>query len=357
MVLRVGVIGLGVGRSHVMGYRANLNSKITALCDTNVVRLKEIADEFGIPEEACYTDYTAMLNEARLDMVSVCLPNALHADVSIIALDSGAHVLCEKPMATTISEAERMLEAAARNQRRLMVTYNWRYRADSQWLYKVVQSGTLGEIYHVNVSWRRETGIPGWGLFGSKTMSGGGALIDLGVHVLDLGLWLLGFPEVKTVSGQARTVFGDKGRKTWARKPGQVIEGGFDVDDGAIGFLRLGNGANMLLQSTWAEHTQPHEDRIRVEVQGSEGTAVLSIGNYKKEDSLRLYTEIEGEPVTIIPGIRWNTDTPHTALIGDLLDAITSDRPSPTDGQQGYVAVRVLEAMYASSAEGREIAF
>lgn len=354
-VLRAGVIGLGVGKSHVAGYRANLNSKLNALCDANPVRLKEIANEFSIPDEAQFTDYRQMFNETKLDIVSVCLPNALHAEATIAALEAGAHVICEKPMATNVAEAKRMMDAAASNNRRLMVMYNYRYRADSQWMYRVVKSGILGQIYHVHASWRRETGIPGWGLFGSKEMSGGGALIDLGVHVLDLGLWMLDFPEVKTVSGEVRSLFGPNGRKTWGRKPGQTIEGGFDVDDGAIGFIRLGSDVSMILEATWAEHTQPNEDRIRLEIQGTEGTAVLSIGKYGKEDTLRLYTEIQGESVTVIPSIRWGADSGHTGLITENLDCILNNRPSPTDGTQGFIAVNVLDAMYESAREKSEI--
>lgn len=355
MVLKVGVVGLGVGRSHVTGYRANLNSKITALCDANPVRLNEIGDEFGIPEEARYTQVEHMLEAGDLDLVSVCLPNALHADVSIACLNRGSHVLCEKPLATTVADAQRMLDAAQQAERRLMVTYNWRYRADSQWMYQVVQSGQLGDIYHVNVSWRRETGIPGWGLFGDRAMSGGGALIDLGVHVLDLGLWMLGFPAVKTVSGDARSLFGPRGRKIWARRGAQTTPS-FDVDDGAVGFLRLENGASMIVQASWAEHTRPQEDRIRVELQGTEGTAIMNIENYHKEDTLRVYTEIEGGPVTIVPSLNWSAESPHTLLIADLVDAVMAERPSPTDGVQGLMAVQVLEALYRSAAEGHEIA-
>lgn len=354
MVLRVGVIGLGVGRSHVAGYRANLNSQITAVCDANPVRLKEIADEFDIPEEARFTSFTQMFTESVLDLVSVCLPNALHAEATIAGLEANVHVLCEKPLATTVDDAQAMLDAASRSNRRLMVTYNWRYRADSQWMYRVVQSGQLGEIYHVTASWRRETGIPGWGLFGDKAMSGGGALIDLGVHVLDLGLWMLGFPTIKTVTAETRSHFGPRGRKVWSRRSPSAMTA-FDVDDGAIGFLRLGSGASMLLQASWAEHTHPQTDQIRIELHGTEGTAVMSIENYRKEDSLRLYTEIAGVPATVSPSLVWGMESPHTLLIADVLDAIVQDRLSPTDGVQGYTAVRVLEAMYQSAATGREV--
>lgn len=352
--LRAGIIGLGVGQSHAKGYLSSPNSELVAVCDANETRLNESANQWNV--EGRYTDYQTMLDEANLDVVSICLPNALHAKASIDALDKGVNVVCEKPMAQTVAEAEQMLEAAKRNNKHLMVAYNYRYRPDSQWMYKMVQSGKLGTIYHVSASWRRETGIPGWGWFGSKQMSGGGALIDLGVHVLDLGLWMMGFPKVKTVSGDTRMFFGPKSLKTWKR-PGQAsVDTGFDVEDGGVGFIRLANGANIVLNVTWAEHVQPQEDAIRVEIQGTEGTAVLHIRNYKNDDTLRFYTEMEGEPVTVIPSVRFGTPQGHEGLIHDVVDSLAHNLPPKTDGTQGLTAVSVLEALYQSAAAGHEIA-
>ncbi len=352
--LRAGVIGLGVGKSHAEGYRLSPHSTLAAFCDTNEERLREFAQKYDVPPEACYTDYHTMLANANLDIVSVCLPNALHAPASIAALEAGVHVLCEKPLATNTAEAQAMIDAARRSGKHLLVCYNYRFRADSQWLYNMIHKGALGTIYHIYASWRRETGIPGWGLFGDKAMSGGGALIDLGVHVLDLALWLMDFPAVKTVSGEVRTVFAPQKRKMW-RQP-NVEPAAFEVEDGAVGFLRLANGANMFLQATWGEHTLPNEDRIRVEVQGSEGTAILDIANYRREETLRLYTESEGEPVVISPVVRWTAPAySHVGLVLDTVEKIANGETPTTDGTQGLVDVQVLDAMYASAQAGREV--
>jgi predicted dehydrogenase len=351
--LRAGIIGLGVGQSHAKGYLSSPDAELVAVCDANETRLREWASIWNVGRR--YTDFQQMLADGELDVVSVCLPNSLHAPASIAALNAGVHVVCEKPMAQTVAEAQEMIEAAERNQRHLMVAYNYRYRSDSQWMYNMVQSGKLGTIYHVNASWRRETGIPGWGWFGSKQMSGGGALIDLGVHVLDLGLWMMGFPKIKTISGDTRMFFGPKSLKTWGRRPGQTFEGGFDVEDGGVGFIRLANGANMVLNVTWAEHVQPQEDAIRVEMQGTEGSAVLHIRNYKNEDTLRFYTEMESEPVTIIPSVRFGAPQGHEGLIHDLMGSLRNEVTPATDGGQGLMAVNVLEALYQSAANGHEV--
>lgn len=353
--LRAGIIGLGIGAAHAKGYSGQHGADLVALCDLDETRLRDFSKQYPVSPANMYTDYHQMLAEANLDIVSVCLPNAMHAEATIAALEAGAHVLCEKPMAPSVLQARQMLEVSKRTGKKIMIAYNYRYRADAQWIRRLIKSGQLGQIYHVHATWRRETGIPGRGWFGIKEMSGGGALIDLGVHVLDMTMWLLDFPMVKTVSGDTHMVFGQRGLKTWGRRPGQVVETAFDVDDGAVGFVRFGDGSNMVLEATWAEHRQPQDDLIRVELQGVEGTVVLNIANYRKEDTLRLYKEIEGEPCTIVPTIRWDGPLGHEALIIDLLSALRNDEPMPTDGSQGLMAVHVLEAMYRSSHEGREI--
>ncbi|NWG15661.1 MAG: Gfo/Idh/MocA family oxidoreductase [Chloroflexi bacterium] len=352
--LRGGVIGLGVGKAHAKGYRTSPDVELIAVCDSDETRLQTLAAEWDTPVR--YTDYCRMLEETPLDMVSICLPNALHAEAAIAALEAGMHVVCEKPMAPTVAEARRMLEAARLNNRRLMIAYNFRYRPDTRWMKQMVESGALGAIYQANVSWRRETGIPGSGWFGTKNRAGGGALIDLGVHVIDLSLWMMGFPAVKTVSGDTRRLFGQRGLKTWGSRPHGQPRPDFDVEDGGVGFIRLANGAHMIVQATWAEHNQPQEDAIHVELQGTEGTAVLHIRNYRNDDTLRFYTEMHGEPVAVVPSPRFGGPQGHEALIHDLAACLRNDRPAPTDGEQGLAAIRVLEALYESAANGREVA-
>ncbi|MEZ4667012.1 MAG: Gfo/Idh/MocA family oxidoreductase [Anaerolineae bacterium] len=352
-IVRAGIVGLGVGQAHAKGYMGSPYADLVAICDMNEARLQESGDKWKV--DARYTDYKQMFKEAKLDIVSVCVPNAAHAEVSIAALKAGVHVICEKPMAVNVAEAEAMLEAARSSKRQLMVSYNYRFQSDSQWMKKMVTDGKLGTVYHVDVSWRRETGIPGWGLFGSKAASGGGALIDLGVHVIDLALWMMDFPEVETVSGQVRSLFGPNGRKTWGRTPGQKIEGGFDVDDGAIAFLRLNNGASMVVNITWAEHMAPQEDMFRVELQGTEGTAILHVRNYKNMDTLRFYTEMAGQPVTVVPGVRFDGPQGHEAMVIDLTRAIANNETPSTSGEQGLIGVEILEALYQSAESGHEI--
>ena len=355
-ILRAAVIGVGVGRAHAKGYQHSSASELVAACDSDPTRLASFGEMFELPASGLYTDYRRLLEEVRPDVVSVCLPNFLHAEVTIAALNAGAHVICEKPMAIQVSDAQAMIAAAEKSGRQLAICYNHRYHADGLWVRQAVSEGLLGDIFHVDAAWRRETGIPGRGWFGNKQMAGGGALIDLGVHVLDMALWFMGFPAVLTVSGATRTAFGPAGLKTWGCRPGEPISPPFDVDDGATGFLRLGNGADMLLRASWAEHREPLDDLVRIELQGTKGSLVLNIPNYKHEHTLTLYHEIGGEPTVSHPVPRGVDVAGHTAFIDLTMHALRAGTPLPADGAQGLAAVRVLTALYESAASGHEVA-
>ncbi len=348
--LRAGVIGIGAGRFHAESYRDLPGVELVALCDVNADRLRERAAHLpGVPH---YTDYQTMFAEADLDVVSVCVPNNLHPEVTIAALEAGLHVICEKPLANDLAGAERIAAAAEGARGKFTVCYDKRYRADSQWLRQAVGAGTLGEIYHVEAGWKRETGIPG-GWFSQKATAGGGPLIDLGVHVLDLALWVLDFPAVHTVSGTTRAVFGPAGRKSWNTKTGGA--GGYEVEDGALGLLRVGSGIPLLLEASWADHRRPGEDDIYLRFAGSKGAAVVHVRNYTQEDTLMLYTEVDGTAVEARPRLRPPVPAGHAGLIDAFLRCVVDDSPAPAPAAQGLVTLQVLDAFYRSAALGREV--
>ena len=348
--LRAGVIGMGVGLLHARGYAAAEGVRLAALCDTNAARLAERGAEF--PDTLRFTDYHEMLEGADLDVVSVCVPNAHHPEVTIAALEAGLHVIGEKPLAADLAGAQAIVAAANQARGKFTVCYDKRFRADSIWLRQAVQTGMLGDIYHVEAAWTREAGIPG-GWFGQKALAGGGPLIDLGVHVLDLALWVLGFPAVRTVSGTTRAVFGPCGRKLWGIKSGG--EGDYEVEDGAVGLLRLEGNIPLLLEASWADHRRPGEDDIHLRVAGSQAAAVVHIPNYTQEDTLRLYTEIDGTAVEAKPRLRPPRLSGHAGLIDAFVRAIRQDAPVPAPAAEGLVTVQVLDAFYRSAAAGREV--
>ena len=191
--IRVGVIGLGIGRHHIRGYQSHPNAEVVAIADLDETRLAEVGDQYGVSKR--YPSGEQMIATEGLDVVSIATPNKYHKSLTIAALEAGCHVLCEKPMAMNAAEARDMLVAATKAGKRLMIDFSYRFSEQSQVLKAQVDAGVLGEVYFARTLWHRRRGLPrfgGW--FGQKALSGGGPLIDLGVHRLDLALWLMGYP-------------------------------------------------------------------------------------------------------------------------------------------------------------------
>ena len=198
--LRVGVIGLGIGRHHIAGYQTHPQAEVVAIADTDEARLEEVGDMYGVPQR--YTSPERMLDRERLDVVSVATPNVFHKPQTVAALEAGCHVLCEKPMAMSAQEAREMLAAANRAGKRLMINFSYRFTEQSMALKQQVDAGVLGDIYYGRTIWHRRRwtrNLQSW--FGQKALAGGGPLIDLGVHRLDLALWLMGYPQPIWVLG------------------------------------------------------------------------------------------------------------------------------------------------------------
>lgn len=351
--IRAGVIGVGVGEYHIRGYEAHPAAEVVALADVNPVRLAEAGAAHGITR--LYTDYQAMLAQPDIDVISVALPNALHAPVAIAALDAGKHVLCEKPLALNATEAQAIVDHAHAASRQLMVCFNYRMRPDARWLKAALAAGRLGDVYAAKAGWLRNTGIPGantW--FTRREMSGGGPLIDLGVHMLDLTLWLLDYPQITAVSGVTFAKFGPRGKKSWSYH--QHLSGPvtFDVEDLALALIRLADGRAITLEVSWASHTRSGRDDYFVTLYGDEGGADLYVANYADRDTVALYTEMHGEPVDVRPGLVVR-GSGHDAAVAHFVESILANRPVEAPGEQGVALQRLIDALYLSAAEGREV--
>ena len=340
--LRVAVIGLGIGRKHIEGYRTHPGCEVAALCDLDEAKLSAMADEFRVP--ATYRDAATMFAEANLDIVSVCTPNSLHRPLAEQAFAAGCHVLCEKPIATSAADGEAMLAAAEAAGKRLMINFSFRFTAQAAALKARVDAGDLGEIYYGRTVWTRRRGVPGWGgWFGQKKLAGGGPLIDLGVHRLDLALWLMGYPEPVWVMGQ-----------TWNALTGEQAGDAavkFDVEDFAAGTIRFADGQVLSLEASWAGNQLPNE-RMETRLFGTKGGLVQENvgGGYEfraeltRERGGTLWDETLHEPAPVPPPAMWN-----------FVEAITKDEPHPADGRQGLVVQRLLDALYESAASGEPV--
>jgi predicted dehydrogenase len=350
--LKAAVIGMGVGLAHAKGYLANPDAELIAVCDADPARLKDRADPLGIPPEMRFTDYKELLKLPGLDVVSIGLPNFLHAPVAIAAFEAGKDVLCEKPLATTAAEAAAMVSAAEANGRTLMVCFNYRFRDDARWLLAMRDAGRMGDIYFARAGWLRNSGIPGFGgWFTTKDMSGGGPLIDLGVHILDLTLWLMGYPKPASVSGQTFAKFGPRGKKASGARRGA---GEYSVEDLAAGFVRFETGAALQIETSWASHTKPGRDDYFITLYGTEGGADLYVANYTDRDTLTFYEEDCGQPVMIKPAII-NRAGGHELAVAHFVDCIKNHKPVESTGGQGLALMQIIEGLYESSQTGKEV--
>lgn len=350
--LRVGVIGAGIGAHHLKGYALNPEVEVLALAGLDDDRVRSVAAEFKVP--TTYRHYEELLANPAIDAVSVCLPNFLHAPVAIAALEAGKHVLVEKPLARTTAEGEAMIAAAEATGRVLMITFNRRYRGDVQWVKQYVESGALGQIYYAKAFWMRRAGIPRLGSwFVNREQSGGGPMVDLGVHVLDMALYLMGEPRVRTVSASTHAAFGPRGLKGWAGRV-QTSDVGlrYDVEDLATAFLRLEGGASLQLEASWATHSSASDD-FGVTLYGTEGGVELFVHNYAHENTLRVFHDIADAPVDLAPRPRGGGD--NHVILDRFVAAILHGAPAEPSAQVGLTRTAVLEACYASAAAGREL--
>lgn len=341
--VKVGVIGAGIGRSHVRGYKQVPQAQIVALCDADEERARQLAREHNIEVEI-YGDYREMLDKAELDAVSIGLPNFLHAAVTIECLKAGKHVLCEKPLALNSKEAQKMADAAAKYARKCMVGQVSRFRADSLFFKKLVESGELGRLYYGHAVSMRKKGIPGYGgWFTTKDQSGGGPLIDIGVHLLDLAWWLAGKPNPVAVSGATYAEFGPRqqGIGSWGPRD---INGTFDVEDLAVGLLRFDNGLTINLEVSWALHNRAPQ--MGVHLYGTEG-------GFDWGEKPAIFRDINGVSTVTTPELQqidnWAGQTAH------FIQCILDDKTPDPDVNQGVTMMKMLEGLYKSAAMGKEV--
>ena len=354
--INAAVIGLGVGFAHAEGYLACPDANLVAVCDADPVRLKQRGDKLGIPAEMQFTDMNKMLALPDLDAVSIGLPNFLHAPAAIAAFQAGKHVLCEKPLATSAAEAETMLVAAQAAGKTLMVCFNYRFREDARWLKNLEATGQFGKLYFARSGWCRNSGIPGMGSwFTQKAMAGGGPLIDLGVHILDLTLWLMGYPKVTSVSGATFSEFGPRGMKTFAGGTRLAPAGvKFDVEDLAAGFIRFENGSALSIETSWGSHTKPGKDDYYVTLFGSEGGSELYVANYIDRDTVSFFTEKGGSPVTVRPNIVTRGGG-HALAVNHFVECLQQGKQPEASGEQGLALMKIIDALYESARTGHEV--
>jgi len=340
--LRVGVIGLGMGSSHVSGYKEHPQADVVAIADPDEKRLKEKGDSFGIT--ARYTSAEEMLKKEKLDVVSIAVPNKLHKPLTLAAFKAGCHVLCEKPMAMNADEARKMLAASKKAKKRLMINFSFRFREQSYAMKKAVESGILGDIYYARTLWLRRRGLPGFGgWFGQKALSGGGPLIDLGVHRLDLALWLMDYPKPTWVMGSTYNHIAS----AIAKKEKKA----FDVEDIAMAMIKFENGATLELEASWAGNIKEREHMATRLLGTKAGLLQHNIG-----DGYDFEAEIYIEQAGCQYDMKLHPPVPAAkGSMYHFIDSIVNNTPHIATGEEGLIVMKLLDAIYGSAATGKPV--
>lgn len=338
------VIGAGVISEicHVPGY-VREGFRVVGLCDVDRVKAEKLAAKF--PVERVYTDWLRMLEAERPDVVSVCTPNALHEEQVIGALEHGAHVLCEKPLATSAEAAERMFAAARRAGRRLMAAQSHRFTPEAMAAKQVVDSGRLGHVYDAEaIVWSR-LGLPGRGVFHRRALSGGGVLLDNGVHVLDQALWLLGGPKAARVTAVTGRYFGHRPEIVEVA-PGEWDPGEFDVEDFGVAFVRLEGGCSLTLRAAWAAHLDDVAP-LRTKLLGTDAALTTVPFVVSGIANGAVYEEVRDD---LPPDRRFELEMAHWAAVvrGEVEPLVREE--------ETLTVLRILDAAYQSAREQREVA-
>ncbi len=355
--LRAAVVGLGwAGRQHMAAYAGLLDVDLVGLAGMEPGPLRELGERFGVPREHRFSSWQDLLSSVDFDVLSIAAPTTLHRPIGVAALDAGIHVLSEKPLAENAAMGRQLVDAAVRNHRVLDVSFNHRRRGVVKALKQLIADGRLGTIYYVKAGWLRRQGIPTLGSwFTRRATAGGGPLMDLGVHMLDIVLYLLDEPQVRTATAATYAEFGPRGRgapvSATMQKTG-ISDGEFDVEDLSTAFLRLTGGATLLLECSWAQWVP--EDLCYVTVYGGEGGAGIEwapAGTPKR--SLTVWTEHDGQPQILQPPLP--PDGEHLEAVADFLALVRSGLDPRPAAQAALARAEVIDACYASAAEGHEI--
>ncbi len=345
--IRVGIIGTGgiANAAHIPAYQAMAGRgvEIAALCDIKPAALESTLKKFPM-DVPTYDNYNKMLRDKSIDAVSVCTPNNAHRPATVAALKAGKHVLCEKPIAKNCAEARAMAAAAKRYRRKLMIGQCHRFGAHAQVVKRAVDDGLLGDIYYVRAHCLRRREIPSWGNFISKEIQGGGPMVDVGVHILDLCLYLMGFPKPRTVSGSTYTKFGNRRGVLGSWGPWDVKN--YTVEDYAAGFVRFADGASLTIEASFASNIETPV--FGAWLMGTKGGAEAHTGKIFTEDAGTLWDRV---PYGVSDSVnRFNRE------VELFIEAIRENKPVPVPPEEALVTQSIIDGVYKSAELGREVA-
>lgn len=356
-MIKVGIIGCGgiANGKHMPALKKVEDVEMVAFCDIIAERAEKAAKEYGTADAKVYEDYKELLKDKSIDVVHVCTPNKEHSFITIDALEAGKHVMCEKPMAKTYAEAKAMLEAAKRTGKKLSIGYQNRQTPEVQYLKKACDNGELGEIYFAKAHAIRRRAVPTWGVFLNEEEQGGGPLIDIGTHALDITLWTMNNYKPKMVVGKTYRKLADQTET--ANAWGDWDPEKYTVEDSAFGFIVMENGATIILESSWALNTLDVKE-AKCSLCGTKGGADMN-------DGLRLNGVKYGKMYTEKPELRAGgvdfydgaSENPAEREAKLWIDAVKNDKDPVVLPEQALVVTKILEAIYESEKTGKPVYF
>ncbi len=342
---KVGIIGAGMGSCHLRSFAKIPDEvEVTAVCDTDNKRLDAVCDEHRILNR--FTDYKKMLKEAEMDIMIVATPNYLHAPMTIDCLRAGKDVLVEKPPADNVEGAEAILKAVRETRKKCMYALNNRFREDSQMLKRLIDGGEFGKIYFAKAGWIRRKGIPsGW--FCDKKRAGGGALIDLGVHILDLIWWYMGMPKATTVSGVAYDNF--------MKKTGQRNA---SVEDYAAALIRFEDDKSMFVEASWASYIE--REKASAELLGTKSGIDLDLFPGRESKVFKMYTEKSDSWFNItFPQYDQTDFFDYTQMLRNqilyFIGCVRNDKENIANAEEGVELMKMLIGVYESAEKKKEV--
>ncbi len=341
--VRVGIVGLGVGSWHLSSFAQTPGAEVVALCDLDAKLRSKRGREHGITR--LHEDYRELLADPEVDAVSVCVPNSLHRPVALAALRAGKHVLCEKPLANTVAEARRIVREARKHRRVFMVAMKLRYLKEAAWIRALLEKGRLGAVYHGCSHYLRPPGgIPVRPTFVHRRLSGGGALIDNGVHLLDLNWYLMGMPRPVEAFGVTSDRLVRAGRG-FGMSPARACRLGCDVEEFGTGVIRFENGASVYLDNAWAAMVPP-EGVMGLRVLGEKGGATMwpfSITLARGNRAVDATPDLSGK----------HSRSPSQFRC--FVDCVRKRRKPASTAEQGLTVLKMLDGIYRSNRTGRSV--
>ena len=346
--LKVGVIGAGgiAQFAHLPGYASMPDEcEVVAICDVNTEAAKSAASKFGIGKVV--TDYRELIRDKEIAAVSVTTPNAFHLQPTVEALKAGKNVLCEKPLGMNAKECRLMCRAAKTSGKILQVALQFRFSGAARFMKSYIDAGHMGQVYYARAQALRRRGVPGWGVFIDKEKQGGGPLIDIGVHVLDLTLYLMGYPKPVLASGMTWDELGKN--PELFNGFGDYDRARFSVEDFAVGLIKFEDGSAVTLESSFMGNLE--DGPIQTQLFGTKSGAIVKSSG---DDPIKIFSERDKQLFDMVPRNIPKVESMHIEEVKAFVHAIRNKKPSPVPGEQGLTLNAVFDALYKSGETGKE---